>query len=50
MLNGVDLIFKIFQQDNLYFRVLRNFGLKAIDNFSYLKKQFIFYASGVYKI
>ena len=50
MLNGVDLIFKIFQQDNPYFRVLRNFGLKAIDNFSYLKKQFIFYASGVYKI
>ena len=50
MLNGVDLLFKIFQQDNPYFRVLRNLGLKTVDNFSYLKKQFIFHASGVYKI
>jgi|TARA_B110000305_G_scaffold221831_1_gene264927 2-octaprenylphenol hydroxylase len=50
MLNGVDLIFKIFQQDNPYFRVLRNLGLNTIDNFTYLKKQFIFYASGIYKI
>ena len=50
MLNGVDLLFKIFQQDNPYFRVFRNLGLKTVDNFSYLKKQFIFHASGVYKI
>jgi 2-octaprenylphenol hydroxylase len=50
MLNGVDLLFKIFQHDNPYFRVLRNLGLKTVDNFSYLKKQFILHASGVYKI
>jgi len=50
MVNGVDLLFKIFQQENPYFRVLRNLGLKTVDNFSYLKKQFIFHASGVYKI
>jgi len=50
MLRGVDTLFEIFQQDNPYFRVLRNTGLRLINRFSLLKKIFILHASGMKKI
>ena len=50
MINGVDLLFRVFQEENPYLRMLRNTGLKAVDNFSFLKKQFILHASGIHKI
>jgi 2-octaprenylphenol hydroxylase len=50
MIKGVDLLFNLFQQDNPYFRLGRNFGLKMVDKFSFLKKNFILHASGIQKI
>tara|TARA_B100000287_G_scaffold142314_1_gene134063 strand:- start:1725 stop:2873 length:1149 start_codon:yes stop_codon:yes gene_type:complete len=50
MIKGVDLIYNIFQEENPYFRLFRNSGLRAVDKFSFLKKNFILHASGIHKI
>ena len=50
MINGVDLLFRIFQEENPYFRVLRNIGLRGVDRLGFIKKQFILHASGIQKI
>ncbi|MBD63398.1 MAG: hypothetical protein CMD68_04880, partial [Gammaproteobacteria bacterium] len=50
MVKGVDFLFNLFQQDNIYLRLLRNSGLKAVDKISFLKKNLILHASGVNKI
>ena len=50
MIRGVDFLFNLFQQDNPYLRLGRNFGLKAVDKISFLKKNFILHASGIQKI
>ena len=50
MIRGVDFLFNLFQQDNPYLRLGRNSGLKLVDKFSFLKKNFILHASGVQKI
>ena len=50
MIRGVDFLFNLFQQDNPYFRLGRNSGLKMVDKLSFLKKNFILHASGIQKI
>ena len=50
MIRGVDFLFNLFQQDNPYLRLGRNSGLKVVDKFSFLKKNFILHASGIHKI
>ena len=50
MIRGVDFLFNLFQQDNPYLRLGRNSGLKVVDKFSFLKKNFILHASGIQKI
>ena len=50
MIGGVDFLFNLFQQDNPYFRLGRNSGLKMVDKLSFLKKNFILHASGIQKI
>ena len=50
MIRGVDFLFNLFQQDNPYLRLGRNSGLKLVDKFSFLKKNFILHASGIQKI
>ena len=50
MIKGVDLIFNLFQEESPYLRLLRNSGLKAVNKFSLLKKNFILHASGIHKI
>ena len=50
MIRGVDFLFNLFQQDNPYFRLGRNSGLKMVDKISFLKKNFILHASGIQKI
>lgn len=50
MIKGVDFLFNLFQQDNPYFRLGRNSGLKMVDKLSFLKKNFILHASGIQKI
>ena len=50
MIRGVDFLFNLFQQDNPYLRLGRNSGLKVVDQFSFLKKNFILHASGIHKI
>ena len=50
MIKGVDFLFNLFQQDNPYLRLGRNSGLKVVDKFSFLKKNFILHASGIQKI
>ena len=50
MIRGVDFLYNLFQQDNPYFRLGRNSGLKMVDKISFLKKNFILHASGIQKI
>jgi len=50
MIKGVDLLFNLFQEESPYLRLLRNSGLKAVNKFSLLKKNFIQHASGIHKI
>ena len=50
MIKGVDLLFNLFQEESPYLRLLRNSGLKAVNKFSLLKKNFILHASGIHKI
>jgi len=50
MIRGVDFLFNLFQQENPYLRLGRNSGLKVVDKFSFLKKNFILHASGIQKI
>ena len=50
MIRGVDFLFNLFQQDNPYLRLGRNSGLKVVDKFSFLKKNFILHASSIHKI
>ena len=50
MIRGVDFLYNLFQQDNPYFRLGRNSGLKMVDKLSFLKKNFILHASGIQKI
>ena len=50
MIRGVDFLFNLFQQANPYLRLGRNSGLKVVDKFSFLKKNFILHASGIHKI
>ena len=50
MIRGVDFLFNLCQQDNPYLRLGRNSGLKLVDKFSFLKKNFILHASGIQKI
>ena len=50
MIRGVDFLFNLFQKDNPYLRLGRNSGLKVVDKFSFLKKNFILHASGIHKI
>ena len=50
MLKGINAINSLFQNNNIYYRLIRNNGLKFVDAFSPLKKVFVRYALGQIKL
>ena len=50
MLKSMDFFVNLFKSNNLYIKILRNFGLSRVNKTQFLKKFFINHASGKNKI
>ena len=50
MLKSMDFFVNLFKSNNLYIKLLRNFGLSRVNKTQFLKKFFINHASGKNKI